>query len=131
MTKYDPTFWEVSVDPAILEEVLVDPDFLEQLLVTPEDEQATQVKEQYKAEAMQIIRALIQVHLTPRQAQIVQLYFYENKTQAEIAAELGINQQVVSKHLFGVLREGRKVGGALKKLRKLCEKAGIDPQKWV
>jgi RNA polymerase sigma factor (sigma-70 family) len=131
MTRYNPTFWEVSVDPVILEAVLIQPDFLEQLLITPEDEQIEQAKAAQKQAAIALIRELIQMHLTPRQAQIVQMYFYDNRTQEEIATELGINQQVVSKHLFGVLRDGRKVGGALKKLRKLCEAAGVDPQKWV
>ena len=131
MSSYDPKFWEVSVDPAILEEVLAAPDVLDQLFALPEDEQAAQARADAKAAALALIKALIHTQLTPRQAEIVQLYFYENKTQDEIAAQLGINQQVVSKHLFGVLREGHKVGGALKKLRKLCDQAGIDPQKWV
>jgi RNA polymerase sigma factor (sigma-70 family) len=131
MSKYDPTFWEVSVDPTILEDVLVDPDSLDQLLIAPEDERAIKEKEQHRQAAMTLILQLIQTQLTPRQRQIIQMYFYENRTQQEIAAQLGINQQVVSKHLFGVVRDGRKVGGALKKLRKLCEKQGIDPQKWV
>ena len=49
----------------------------------------------------------------------------------EIAAALGISQQVVSRHLFGVVRHGRRVGGATKKLRKALERAGVDPRKWV
>ncbi|MBZ0297472.1 MAG: sigma-70 family RNA polymerase sigma factor [Anaerolineae bacterium] len=131
MTKYDPAFWEVSVDPAILEAVLVDVDSLEALFITPEEAQTSATKAQHKQEAIALIQALIQMHLTPRQQQIIQLYFYDHKTQQEIATELGIPQQVVSKHLFGVLRDGRKIGGALKKLRKLCEASGIDPEKWV
>ena len=131
MSKYDPTFWEISVDPETLESILVEPDFVEQLLVSPEDEQADQEKEQIKQAAAALIRELIQTRLTPRQRQIVELYFYEGKTQQEIALALRINQQVVSKHLFGALRDGRKVGGAINKLRKLCEKSGIDPEKWV
>jgi predicted transcriptional regulator len=47
------------------------------------------------------------------------------KTQEEIAVILGISQQVVSKQLFGVMRQGKKVGGAIRKLRKLLEKSGI------
>jgi RNA polymerase sigma factor (sigma-70 family) len=131
MGKYDPAFWEIDVDPEILEAALVEPDFLEQLLISPEDEQVSLEKEQLKDEAVAQIKDLIRIHLTLRQRQIIELYFYEDKTQQEIAETLGINQQVVSKHLFGVLRHGRQVGGAVRKLRKLCEKLGIDPQKWV
>ncbi len=131
MSKYDPAFWEVSVDPEILESVLIAPDVLEQLLITPEDERAAREREQIKHQAVELVRELIQTRLTPDQRRVIDLYFYQNKTQSEIAEELHISQQVVSKHLFGVLREGRRVGGALGKLRKLCAKAGIDPQRWV
>ncbi len=131
MGKYDPYFWEINVEPEILESALVEPDFLERLLISPQDEQVSLEKEQLKNEAVEQIKELIRIHLTSRQRQIIEMYFYENKTQQEIAETLGINQQVVSKHLFGALREGRQVGGAVRKLRKLCEKLGIDPKKWV
>lgn len=135
MSKYDPAFWEISVEPEILESVLIAPDMLEHLLITPEEEQAAQEiaqeKEAFKQAAVEQIRELINTQLTPRQQQMIDLYFYQNKTQAEIADELGVSQQVVSKALFGVLRDGQKVGGAIKKLRKLCDKLGIDPQNWV
>jgi RNA polymerase sigma factor (sigma-70 family) len=130
MGKYDPYFWEISVDPEMLESLLVDPGF-EQLLISPEDEQVSLEKEHLKEEAVDQIKQLISNRLTPKQRQIIELYFYEDKTQQEIAEILGINQQVVSKHLFGVLRNGHQVGGAVRKLRKLCEQMGIDPQKWV
>ena len=38
---------------------------------------------------------------------------------------LGISQQVVSKQLFGVMRKGRRVGGAIRKLRKILEASGV------
>jgi RNA polymerase sigma factor (sigma-70 family) len=131
MSKYDPAFWEISVDPEILESVLVAPDMLEHLLITPEDEQAAQEKEAFKQEAVDLICELIQTQLTPKQRQVIEMYFYQNMTQQQIGDALGVSQQVVSKRLFGVLRDGTRVGGAVKKLRKLCDKLGIDPQKWV
>ncbi|MBV7334200.1 sigma-70 family RNA polymerase sigma factor [Chloroflexi bacterium TSY] len=131
MSSYDPNFWEVSIDPEVLESVLTEPDFLESILRSPEDDQREREQEQVKQAAVTQIRELIETQLTAKQRRVVELYFYEDKTQQEIAKELGINQQVVSKHLFGVLRDGHKVGGAVKKLRKLCDKLGIDPQKWV
>lgn len=71
------------------------------------------------------LRELVATRLTRRQQQIVELYFYEGRTQEEIAAQLGISQQVVSRQLFGVLRKGRKVGGAIRKLQKILEQQGI------
>jgi hypothetical protein len=38
---------------------------------------------------------------------------------------------VVSRHLFGALRSGRRIGGAITRLRKLAEELGIDPSDWV
>jgi RNA polymerase sigma factor (sigma-70 family) len=131
MTKHDPHFWEIEVAPDVLESLLIEPDFVERLFITPEDERLDLEKAQLKQEALDQIHELISTRLTAQQRRIVEMYFYENKTQQEIAEMLGINQQVVSKHLFGVLRGGQQVGGAVKKLKKLCEKLGIDPQKWV
>ena len=99
--------------------------------MTPEDEQAAQAKGQLRQDAIEQIRVLIQTRLTPKQRQTVEMYFYQHMTQQEIAHVLGISQQVVSRHLFGVLRDGRRIGGALAKLRKAAEKLGIDPEEWV
>jgi hypothetical protein len=30
-----------------------------------------------------------------------------------------------------VIRDGRRIGGAVSRLRKACEKIGVDPEKWV
>ena len=43
-------------------------------------------------------------------------YFFEGRSQSEIARSLGVSQQVVHKRIFGVRRNGRWVGGALKRL---------------
>jgi predicted transcriptional regulator len=61
----------------------------------------------------------------------MEMHFGQGMTHDEIARTLGISQQVVSKHIFGVLREGRRVGGAIAKLRRLCAELGLDPEKWV
>jgi len=82
-------------------------------------------------EAVAQLRTIIESGLTSRQREVVQLYFFEGRTEAEIAQQLGIAQQVVSRHLFGALRSGRRVGGAMAKLRKLAEALGIDPEQWV
>ena len=51
--------------------------------------------------------------------------FFEGLPQAQIPTGLGIRQQVVSKHLFGAVRNGKRVGGAIEKLRKACTELGI------
>ena len=82
-------------------------------------------------EMLDLLRDLVATKLTDRQRQIVELFYTDGLTQAEIATRLGITQQVVSKQLFGVLRDGRRVGGAIRRLRQLCDEHGIDPERWV
>ena len=82
-------------------------------------------------EMLALLRELVATKLTTRQREIVELSFTDGLTQAEIAARLGITQQVVSKQLFGVVRDGRRIGGAIRRLRQLCEEHGIDPERWV
>lgn len=94
MSKYNPAFWEVNVDPVILESVLIAPGLLAQPLATPEDERASREREQARDRAVEIIRELIHTRLTPDQRRIVDLYFYQGKTQAQIAGELHISQQL-------------------------------------
>jgi RNA polymerase sigma factor (sigma-70 family) len=91
------------------------------------DEEHDEVREELFA----ILRELVATGLTERQRQIVELIYGEQLTQAEGAERLGISQQVVSKQLFGVVRNGKRVGGALRRLRQLCEEHGLDPERWV
>jgi RNA polymerase sigma factor (sigma-70 family) len=90
----------------------------------PEDPRRARLR----AELVAALTQLVATRLTPRQRQIVELYFYEGKTQQEIADELRISQQVVSRQLFGVVRNGKKIGGAIKRLRDVCDELGIE---WV
>lgn len=61
--------------------------------------------------------------LTPRQRRVVELYYLENQTQAEVATTLGISQPTVSQHLKGKRRGHNHVGGALRKIRKAIRRA--------
>lgn len=61
--------------------------------------------------------------LTPRQREVVKLYYLCEKSQEDIATILDLSQSTVSRHLFGTVRAGRKVGGAIPKLRKAMERA--------
>ncbi len=56
---------------------------------------------------------------------MVLLYFIEELNQRQIAERLGITQQSVSEHLYGKVRNGHPVGGALRKLRKACAQRGV------
>ena len=121
MPRRDHTYWEIPVDPNVLARFPAaegDP---------PRDPE----KQRMLDDAVVQLRTIIETGLTPRQREIVQAYFFEGRTEAQIAEQLGIAQQVVSRHLFGALRAGRRVGGAMAKLRKLAEALGVDPEKWV
>ncbi|MFC7725507.1 sigma-70 family RNA polymerase sigma factor [Nocardioides sp. GCM10028917] len=58
------------------------------------------------AEARVILEPLLR-QLCPRDQRIVQLRFYEERTQQEIAEDVGVNQAQVSRILFRILRELR------------------------
>ena len=117
----DHTYWEIPVDP----------DVLARFPATEADAPRDPEKQRLIDEAVAQLRIIIDTRLTARQREIVHAYFFESLTEAEIAQRLGIAQQVVSRHLFGALRAGRRVGGAMTKLRKLAEALGIDPEQWV
>lgn len=63
------------------------------------------------------VRAAVEGALTDKQRAVVEACFFEGLSQGEAALRLGISQQVVSKTLHGAPRDGRLVGGALRKLR--------------
>ncbi|MGH9170591.1 MAG: sigma factor-like helix-turn-helix DNA-binding protein [Acidimicrobiales bacterium] len=123
MAKLEPGYWELPFDPGEMDLLPGD------LLDAPADEDPALARQ--RQEVLAGIGELVQTHLTAKQRRLVELYFYERRTQQEIAVELGISQQVVSRQLFGVLRKGRRVGGAIQRLRTLCEERGWDPQQWV
>ncbi|HIA48681.1 MAG TPA: sigma-70 family RNA polymerase sigma factor, partial [Candidatus Hydrogenedentes bacterium] len=60
--------------------------------------------------------------LTQRQMEVVKLHYLYGKTQEDIATILDLSQSTVSRHLFGTVRGGKKVGGAIPKLRKVIDK---------
>ena len=110
-------------------EIPFSPDVLDTWNLRSEpDEPEDPRRARLRTELIGVLRELVSSRLTDRQRRIVELYFYEGRTQAEIAAELGISQQVVSRQLFGVVRNGKKVGGAIKRLRDVCDELGIE---WV
>lgn len=123
MPGQDPRFWELPFDPGDLDALP------EEVLSAPEE--AGAARQAARAEALAGLADLVRTALTAKQRAIVQAYYYEGLTQAEVAERLGISQQVVSRQLFGVVRDGRRVGGAIARLRKICNEKGWDPSKWV
>ncbi|MDI1448991.1 sigma-70 family RNA polymerase sigma factor [Polyangium sp. 6x1] len=63
------------------------------------------------------VRDAVATVLTDKQREVVEAYFFEGLSQGEIARRLGVTQQVVQKRIYGAGRDGRTVGGALRKLR--------------
>lgn len=113
MTRTRPPRREILVEPRELESV---------------HDSAPEAADAAHAELLDILRDLVATALTDRQRRIVEMYFFEGATQEHIARELGIAQQVVSRQLFGAVRDGKKVGGAIRRLQRVIEELGIE---WV
>ena len=79
-------------------------------------------REELVAKLIELIKIEILPKLTERQRQITQLYFEFRLPEVEIARILGISQPTVSQHLFGKKRNGKKVGGSIRKIRKIILK---------
>jgi RNA polymerase sigma factor (sigma-70 family) len=120
----DRNFWELPFDPGDLDDLA---GALSQTEDAAPDSEASRARRQ----VLLGLRELVASSLTDKQRALVELYFYEGLTQQEVAARLGISQQVVSRQLFGVVRKGRKIGGAIQRLRRLCIERGWDPDQWV
>ncbi len=63
------------------------------------------------------VREAVATALTDKQREVVEACFFEGLSQGEIARRLGITQQVVDKRLYGATRGGKRVGGAISRLR--------------
>jgi DNA-directed RNA polymerase specialized sigma24 family protein len=124
MPGYDPRFWELPFDPGDL-------DALPEGIVDAPSEPRDPEKERARKAVLEAISELVRTGLTAKQAELVQLYFYDELSQVEIASRLGISQQVVSRQLFGAMRDGRRIGGAIARQRKASVSLGIDPETWV
>jgi DNA-directed RNA polymerase specialized sigma subunit len=123
MPQFNPDFWEIPVPPTYFHQFCnedlswYDPPALR------EHHRDLQAKKQ---KLLTHVREIIEHELTPMQKRCVRLYFFEGKTQEEIALVLGISRRVVSQHIFGITRNGKKIGGAINKIRKVCGKRGVS-----
>ncbi len=121
---YNSDFWEMRLDQRELENA---PNEAGIWYESVEDQKRRYVWEDRVAElAVRILEATPRC-LTEKQREATLLYFCRRKTQSEIAAIMDISRRVVSQHLFGIRRGGKQVGGAIGKLRKLCEEQAMGP----
>jgi len=119
MTEFNAAFWEIQADSVYLENLPAERGLW---FETEQDRQRRYALQDFFRTVLPEVKAVIESHLTPRQQQIITLYYFQGRTQEEIARLLGLTQSTVSRHLFGTVRDGRKVGGALTKLRKVFRK---------
>jgi hypothetical protein len=70
------------------------------------------------------IKEVIDTCLTERQREVMIRTYMEQRTQMEVADMLGVCQTTVHKIISGNIdysNGGRRYGGALKKIKKICE----------
>ena len=122
---YNPEFWEIRLDQVDLEQY---PNEANIWYETGEDRVHRYQREDRVDELADAVYDFLSQYLTQKQCEVVVLYFIYQKTQQETGEILGISRRVVSQHLFGICRDGKHIGGAVNKLRKLCDRHGIDFQ---
>ncbi len=118
MATYNSEFWEISAGSAFIEAVATENALW---FETEEDRERRYALQDFFRGVLPSVKNLIDGRLTRRQREILRLYYFEGKTQEEIALLLNLTQSTVSRHLFGTVRNGKRIGGALPKLRKAVE----------
>ena len=122
MSKFNPDFWEVTISEESWQKFSSE----DHLYYEEPGERDRRHERAERAKALwPEVQGIIHDVLTSRQREIVTLYFIYELNQRQIAERLGISQQSVSEHLYGKIRNGRAVGGALRKLRKACAGRGV------
>lgn len=116
---YNSDFWEVSAESGYLENLPADRALWYE---TEGDRDRRDAFSSFFAEVKPVVLDLLDTKLTQRQMEVVKLYYLYGKTQEDIATILDLTQSTVSRHLFGTVRGGKKVGGAIPKLRKVIDR---------
>ena len=124
MARFNADFWEIPMASEVLDNV---PSEKGLWFETEEDRQRRHALQDFFKAALPAVEELIDSHLTARQREVLRLYYFHDKTQEDIAIILDLSQSTVSRHLFGTVREGKKVGGAIPKLRKVLERGKFAP----
>jgi len=123
MTTFNPDFWETTLASASWQRFSEEDGLWYE---SAEDAEVRAARTTRTTALWPQIRAVMEEVLTERQSDVIALYFFEGLNQRQIAERLGISQQSVSEHLYGKVRAGGAVGGAVRKLRKACAKRGIQ-----
>jgi len=119
MSQFNPDYWEIPTTSETLERV---PATSALWFETPEDQARRHAFKDFFQEVQPVVNSLIDSELTRRQQEVLKLYYFYGKTQEDIAVILNLTQSTVSRHLFGTVRRGKKVGGAITKLRKVIDR---------
>ncbi|MFT5366911.1 MAG: putative DNA-binding protein (UPF0251 family) [Candidatus Latescibacterota bacterium] len=122
---YNSDFWEVQIEQIDLERM---PSEVGLWFESNEDQELRYEWEDRMGQLIPRLDTLINRGLTQKQFEAMILYFKFGKTQQEISEIMGMSRRVVSQHLFGITRNGKSVGGAVKKIQKLCKDTSIAIQ---
>lgn len=123
MSKFAPQFWEVMFAPDKLDK------FSQENAIWRETEEERELRyqrEDRNLELTPLIMEIIEKDLTKMQRNCIKLHFLCERTREETAYTLGISRRVVTQHIYGIRRCGKRVGGGIKKIRKVCQKRGIS-----
>jgi len=124
MGKLCTPFWEIPADSAFLENIPSDRSPWHE---TTEDRERRYAFREFFNDVLPIVRSLIDAKLTARQREILHLYYFQNMRQEEIADTLRISQSTISRHLFGTVRNGKRIGGAIPKLQRAVSQLEKGP----
>ena len=120
MAQFNSDFWEIPAGSEYLESLPAERGLW---FATEIDRERRYAFQDFFAAVRPMVRQMIDGQLTRRQSEVVQLYYLHGKTQEDIATILDLTQSTVSRHLFGTVRKGKRVGGAIPKLKKYIDKA--------
>ncbi len=123
MSKFDPRFWEILLASDKLDR------FSEEHAIWRETEEEREFRYEREDNGRKItplIMEIIEKDLTEMQRNCIKLHFLCQRTREEVAYTLGISRRVVTQHIYGIRRHGKRVGGGIKKIRKICERRGIS-----
>ncbi len=123
MSKFDPRFWEIVFAPHQLNRFSENDSIWHE---TEEERESRYQREDKKSEITPLIMEIIENDLTDMQQKCIKLHFLCQKTRDEVASMLGISRRVVTQHIYGIRRNGKRVGGGIKKIRKICESRGVS-----
>lgn len=116
---YSNSFIEISIDPSLLNNFSNEEGIGAYLNSYSSSEEFKRLRSELFTEVMYIINNC----LTAKQKQVMIMTYIDGKTQNEISIELGRHQTAIHKTLQGNIdygNNGKRYGGAIKKIRKLC-----------